>query len=85
MTVLVLAMCRTGWWRAEQEQGYFDRKLAPIACLNLLCKLLPGIFAEKAYLNLLANKLLPYEQKGCRKDSRGIKDHLVNDQAVLQN
>ena len=38
-----------------------------IACLNLLWKVLTGIFAEKAYKHLDDNSLLTDEQKGCKK------------------
>ena len=37
----------------------------PIACLNLLWKLLSGILSEKTYSFLDINKLLPDEQKDC--------------------
>ena len=57
----------------------------PIACLNILWKILSGIFADKTYGHLEANNLLPFEQKGCRKDSRGTKDQLIIDKTVLKN
>ncbi len=47
-------------------------------------KLLSGIFAEKIYDHLLSNNLLPDEQKGCRKRSRGTKDQLLIDREVLK-
>ena len=52
----------------------------PIECLNFSWKLLTGIFAEKTYLYLLVSKLLLYG-----KGSRGTKDRLVIDQAVVFN
>jgi len=56
----------------------------PIACLPLMWKLLSGIFAEKIYDHLLNNNLLPEEQKGCRKKSRGTKDQLLIDKSILR-
>ena len=53
----------------------------PIACLNILWKILSGIFAQKTYDHLDTMKLLPNEQKGCRKGSRGTKDQLI----ILKN
>ena len=41
----------------------------PIACLPIMWKLLPGIFAEETYDHLKDNNLLPDEQKGYRKRS----------------
>ena len=40
---------------------------------------------EKVYAHLQENNLLLLEQKGCRKLSQGIKDHLAIDKAVLFN
>ena len=55
----------------------------PIACLPLMWKLLSGIFADRVYTHLLNNQLLPEEQKGCRKNSRGTKDQLLIDETIL--
>ena len=41
------------------------------------------MFAEEAYVHLKDNNLLPEEQKGCRKRSRGTKDQLVIDKAIM--
>ena len=57
----------------------------PIACLNIIWKILTGVFSEKTYEHLNENNLLPVEQKGCRKSSRGTKDHLTIDKLVLKN
>ena len=38
----------------------------PLACLNLLWKLLTGIITDKLYKHLENEDLLPEEQKGCR-------------------
>ena len=57
----------------------------PIACLNLLWKLLSGILSEKTYKFLDNNKLLPDEQKGCRKKCQGTKDQLAIDKCILKN
>ena len=57
----------------------------PIACLNLLWKLLSGILSDKTYTFLETNKLLPDEQKGCRRKCQGTKDQLAIDRSVLRN
>ena len=56
----------------------------PIACLQLMWKLLTGIFADKIYDHLLMNNILPYEQKGCRKGATGTKYQLLIDKVVLK-
>ena len=56
-----------------------------ITCLPLMWKLLSGIFADKIYDHLQSSLiLLPDEQKGCRKASRGTKDQLLIDKAVMK-
>ena len=57
----------------------------PIACLPLMWKLLTSIFAEKIYEHLEENELLVDEQKGCRRKTRGTKDQLMIDKAILKN
>ena len=56
----------------------------PIACLPLMWKLLTSVLAEKVYAHLSEKKVLPDEQKGCRKDSRGTKDQLLIDKQILK-
>ena len=48
-------------------------------------KLLTGMFAESIYSHLDDQKLLPDEQKGCRKQSRGTKDQLLIDKAITKD
>ena len=57
----------------------------PIACLNLIWKLLTGIISGKTYDHLEENRLLPEEQKGSRRKCQGTKDQLVIDRYILQN
>ena len=68
----------------EAAKGSGAGNYRPIACLPLMWKLLTGIFAEKIYKHLESNSLLPVEQKGCRKKSRGTKDQLLIDKAVCK-
>ena len=57
----------------------------PIACLNLIWKLLTGIISDKAYDHLEENKLFSEEQKGSRKKCQWTNDQLVIDRCILQN
>ena len=57
----------------------------PKSCLPLMWKLLTGMIAEEMYGFLEREKLLPEEQKGCRKRSRGTKDQLLIDKTVLRD
>ena len=47
-------------------------------------KLLTDVIADQIYLNLDQEKLLPEEQKGCRKGSRGTKDLLYINRTVIK-
>ena len=40
-------------------------------------KLLAGVIAEEMYNYLKREKILPGEQKGCKRGSRGTKDQLL--------
>ena len=48
-------------------------------------KLLTGIISENTYCFMENEKLLPEEQKGCRRKSRGTKDQLLIDETILKN
>ena len=56
----------------------------PITCLPLMWKLLTGVIADQIYAHLDQEKLLPEEQKGCKKGSRGTNDLLYIDRAVIK-
>ena len=44
-----------------------------------------GMIAESMYTFLEVNDVLPHEQKGCRRKSRGTKDQLLIDKLVLKD
>ena len=48
-------------------------------------KLFTAVISDAIYDHLERSQLLPEEQKGCRKNSRGTKDQLLIDKAVLKN
>ena len=48
-------------------------------------KLLTGILANEMYEFLDNNNIFPEEQKGCKRKSRGTKDQLLIDKAVLKD
>lgn len=75
---------RTVLIQKDRAKGTVASNYRPIACLPLMWKLLTGTLAEKLYQHLLVNDLLPDEQKGCRKGSRGTKDQLLIDKAILR-
>ena len=69
----------------DVTKGSAVENFRPITCLPLIWKLLTGIIAEELYNYLEERTLLPWEQKGCRKGSRGTKDQLLIDKMILKN
>ena len=57
----------------------------PITCLLLIWKLLVGIISEDMYCFMEDEKLLPEEEKGCRRKRRGTKGQLLIDKAILKD
>ena len=57
----------------------------PITCLPTMYKLLTSIITERTYLYLEHNKMLPTEQKGCKRGSYGCKDQLLINKMVLED
>ena len=51
----------------------------------LIWKFLTGRIAEEMYDYLEQEQLLPEEQKGCQRGSRGTKDQLLIDKTVLKD
>ena len=66
-------------------KGNAVNNFRPITCLPLMWKLLTGIISESMYSFLDTNGILPEEQKGCRKNSRGTKDQLLIDKTILRD
>ena len=50
----------------------------------MVWKLLTGVIAEEVYGFFYTNLLLPQEQKGCRKKSRGTNDLLFIDKMIMR-
>ena len=76
---------RTCLIQKDENKGNDVSNFRPITCLPLMWKLLTGILAEEVYTHLERKNLLPDEQEGCRRNSRGTKDQLMIDKMVLKN
>lgn len=74
---------RTVLIQKDPAKGTQASYYRPIVCLPIMWKLLTGIMGEKLYQYLERNG--ENEQKGCRKGSRGTKDQLLIDKAILNN
>ena len=60
-------------------------KYHPISCLTLIWKLLTGIMPEYLCSFLEEEKILPEEQKGCKRNSKGTKYQVLVNKAVLRD
>ena len=69
----------------EKAKGNDVSNYRPITCLPLMWKLFTGILSDELYNHLESEGLLPEEQKGCRRKSRGTKDQLLIDKMILRN
>ena len=69
----------------DPHKGNTADNYQPISCLLLMWKLLTGVLAKEMYNYLEQEKILPQEQKGCKRESCGTKDQLLIDRTVLKN
>ena len=75
---------RTSLLQKDKSKGNVASNYRPITCLPLMWKLLTGVIADQTYAHLDQDKLLPEEQKGWRKGSRGTNNLLFIDRAVIK-
>ena len=69
----------------DPAKGNSVENFRPITCLLLMWKVLTGIISEDMYYFMENENLLPEEQKGCRRKSRGTKDQLLIDKTILKD
>lgn len=55
----------------DPAKGNAVENFRPITCLPMMWKLFTGVIAESVYEHLDGNSLMPVEQKGCRRRTRG--------------
>ena len=60
----------------DSKNGTEVGKYKPVACLNLIWKLLTGIISDKTYDHLEENRLLPEGQKGSRRKCQWTRVNL---------
>ena len=69
----------------DPNKGLIPGNYRPITCLPTTFKLLTSIIAVKIQDYLENNNLIPEEQKGNRRQTRGTKDQLLIDKMILRN
>ena len=76
---------RTVLCQKDPVKGNSVENFRPIICLPLMWKLLTGMISEDIYFSMENENLLPEEQKGYRRKSRGTKDQLLIDKTILKD
>ena len=76
---------RTSLLQKDKSKGNVASSYKPITCLPLIWKLSTDVISDQIYVHLDQEKLLPEEQKGRRKGSRGTNDLLYIDRAVIKD
>ena len=69
----------------DKSKGNEVSNYRSITCLPNTWKSITDIVTDEIYNHLEENDLLPEEQKGCRRKSRGTMDQLLIDKAVMKN
>ena len=57
----------------------------PITCLATTWKLLTSIISNAIYDHLSDKGLAPWEQKGCKRKSRGMKGQVLIDKMIMKH
>ena len=76
---------RTVLNQIDRTTGNAKDNYRPISCFSLMWKLFTGIISEYVYIFLGEEKILPEEQKGCKRNSGGSKDQVLLDKALLRD
>ena len=67
----------------DPSKGTAPNNYRPITFLPMIWKILTAKIREEIYYSLTSRGLVPDEQKGCRKRSRGTAELLYIDQHIL--
>ena len=73
---------RTVLIQKDKDKGRDVSNYRPNTCLPLIWKFLTGLIADEVYNYLVKENLLPEEQKGCRKNSKGTAVLLYIDRMI---
>ena len=76
---------RTVLCQKDPRNGNAVENHRPITCLPIMWKLMTGRIADNLYKMFEESDILPMEQKGCRRKSRGTKDQLSIDKMILND
>ena len=76
---------RTTLLQKDKSKGNIASNYRSITSLPLTWTLLPGVIADQIYGQSDQQKLLPGEQKGCKKRSRGTNKFYIHTTVIREN
>ena len=76
---------RTVLLMKDKKKGAIPSNYSPITCLPTMLKLITGVIADTLLDYLTSSDLMPEEQKGNARNTRGTKDQLFIDKMILRN
>jgi len=68
----------------DPSKGNIPSNYRPITCLPIMYKVMTAMISDCVYEHLTMNNILPWEQKGCGRKSRGTKDQLILDKSIMK-
>ena len=69
----------------DPKKGNIPSNYRPITCLPIMYKVMAAMISDTMYKHLEVNNIMPWEQKGCARRSRGTKDQLLIDKNVMRD
>ena len=75
---------QTSLLQKDKSKGNVASDYRLVTCLPLMRKILTGVITDEIYAHLDQQKLLPEEQKECRKGSTGTNDLFYTDGVVIK-
>ena len=69
----------------DPKKGNTPSNYRPITCLPIMYKVLTAMISDSIYKHLEDENVIPWEQKGCGRKSRGTKDQLIIDKYVMKD
>ena len=82
---LLMTTGRTVPCQKDPRNGNAVDNFRPISCLPIMWKLITELVADNLYKMLDESDILPMEQKGCRRNSRGTQNQVLIDRMILNN
>jgi len=67
----------------KNENNGNPKNYRPVTCLPTTYKLITSIISRRMQKHMDKENVLPKEQKGCTRETKGFKDQIQNSKAIL--